>query len=380
MARPTAGGSSWRRPASAGARSRTSSDQRRRPLRSRRGRSRGAPAPQGCVGGRRHARASRAHRAPEPARQRHRHARRRARAGRRRRAPTRRLPAASAVGPLHGLPVAHKDLVDTAGIRTTRGSLFYKDHVPTRDAVIVTRMRAAGAVTIGKTNTPEFGAGSQTFNRVFGPTRNPWDVEQDAAAAAAAARPWRWRAAWCRSPMAATPAARCAIRRPGAMSWGSGRHRDASRAARAGRPRSRRADGAHRGGRRAAAQRPRRPRHRRSAVAAGGPAALSRRPGSGVQGHARRVVDRARRPAVRAGDSRDRRWHATRVRAAWLRGRGRRARFRRRRSGLPGAPLRLELHAVQGAARSAAGMGEGHDRVRGRAGRGHGRPRRSLAP
>jgi amidase len=79
------------------------------------------------------------------------------------------------LGPLHGLPVAHKDLVDTAGIRTTRGSLFYKDHVPDRDAGIVTRMRAAGAITIGKTNTPEFGAGSHTFNDVFGPTRNPWD-------------------------------------------------------------------------------------------------------------------------------------------------------------------------------------------------------------
>ena len=79
------------------------------------------------------------------------------------------------IGPLHGLPVAHKDLVDTAGIRTTRGSLFYKDHVPDRDAGIVTRMRAAGAITIGKTNTPEFGAGSHTFNDVFGPTRNPWD-------------------------------------------------------------------------------------------------------------------------------------------------------------------------------------------------------------
>src|SRR5215212_267965 len=80
------------------------------------------------------------------------------------------------VGVLHGLPVAHKDLVDTAGIRTTRGSPFYRDHVPTRDALIVTRIRAAGAVTVGKTNTPEFGAGSQTFNSVFGATRNPYDV------------------------------------------------------------------------------------------------------------------------------------------------------------------------------------------------------------
>lgn len=80
------------------------------------------------------------------------------------------------VGVLHGIPVAHKDLVDTAGIRTTRGSMFYRDHVPTRDALIVTRMRAAGAITVGKTNTPEFGAGSQTFNAVFGATLNPHDI------------------------------------------------------------------------------------------------------------------------------------------------------------------------------------------------------------
>jgi amidase len=79
------------------------------------------------------------------------------------------------LGVLHGLPVAHKDLVDTAGIRTTRGSPFYRDHVPASDALIVTRIRAAGAITLGKTNTPELGAGSQTFNTIFGPTRNPYD-------------------------------------------------------------------------------------------------------------------------------------------------------------------------------------------------------------
>src|SRR4029450_2039865 len=82
------------------------------------------------------------------------------------------------LGPLHGLPVAHKDLVDTNGIRTTRGSPFYRDNVPTRDALIVTLIRAAGAITCGKTNTPEFGAGSQTFNTVFGATRNPYDVSK----------------------------------------------------------------------------------------------------------------------------------------------------------------------------------------------------------
>ena len=84
----------------------------------------------------------------------------------------------TSLGPLHGLPVAHKDLVDTAGIRTTRGSPFYRDHVPTRDALIVSRIRSAGAIAVGKTNTPEFGAGSQTFNTVFGATRNPYNLSK----------------------------------------------------------------------------------------------------------------------------------------------------------------------------------------------------------
>lgn len=81
-----------------------------------------------------------------------------------------------ALGPLHGLPVAHKDLMETRGIRTTFGSLLYKDFVPGEDDIVVERMRRAGAITIGKTNTPEFGAGSQTFNKVFGATRNPYDL------------------------------------------------------------------------------------------------------------------------------------------------------------------------------------------------------------
>jgi len=81
-----------------------------------------------------------------------------------------------APGPLHGLPIAIKDLVNTAGIRTTQGSRIYKDFVPTEDALIVERLKAAGAIVIGKTNTPEFGAGSQTFNEVFGATLNPYDL------------------------------------------------------------------------------------------------------------------------------------------------------------------------------------------------------------
>lgn len=80
------------------------------------------------------------------------------------------------VGPLHGLPIAYKDLTETRGIRTTFGSPIYRDHVPHADALIVTRMKQAGAITVGKTNTPEFGAGSQTFNTIFGATLNPYDL------------------------------------------------------------------------------------------------------------------------------------------------------------------------------------------------------------
>src|SRR5438034_10275463 len=80
------------------------------------------------------------------------------------------------LGPLHGLPVAHKDLLETRGIRTTFGSILYKDNIPTEDDLVVERIGHAGGITIGKTNTPEFGAGSQTFNRVFGATLNPYDL------------------------------------------------------------------------------------------------------------------------------------------------------------------------------------------------------------
>ena len=97
-------------------------------------------------------------------------------------------------GLLHGLPVAHKDLAETAGVRTTFGSPLFAEHVPDRDALIVSRMSGAGAISLGKTNTPEFGAGSHTVNRVFGATRNPYDPSRSSggssggAAAALAAR------------------------------------------------------------------------------------------------------------------------------------------------------------------------------------------------
>jgi len=82
------------------------------------------------------------------------------------------------VGPLHGLPIAHKDLNLTKGIRTTYGSLVFKDFIPQEDALIVERLKKAGAITVGKTNTPEFGAGSQTYNEVFGKTLNPYDTSR----------------------------------------------------------------------------------------------------------------------------------------------------------------------------------------------------------
>ena len=81
-----------------------------------------------------------------------------------------------ALGPLHGLPVGIKDLQPTAGIRTTYGSRIFQDFIPTEDSLTVQRYKTAGAIVIGKTNTPEFGAGSQTFNEVFGTTLNPYDL------------------------------------------------------------------------------------------------------------------------------------------------------------------------------------------------------------
>ncbi len=86
-----------------------------------------------------------------------------------------RLAAGDAVGVLHGLPIAIKDLSLTRGLRTTFGSTLYRNFVPTSDELYVERLRRAGAIVIGKTNTPEFGAGSQTFNVLFGATRNPYD-------------------------------------------------------------------------------------------------------------------------------------------------------------------------------------------------------------
>jgi amidase len=83
---------------------------------------------------------------------------------------------AARLRPLHGVPVSIKDLTATKGIRTTWGSLIFRDHVPDEDDLVVQRLKAAGAIVVGKTNTPEFGAGGNTFNALFGVTRNPWNT------------------------------------------------------------------------------------------------------------------------------------------------------------------------------------------------------------
>ena len=84
--------------------------------------------------------------------------------------------AATSSAPWHGLPIAHKDLFETAGIRTTMGSPAFSDYIPETDDLIIARLKQAGCITLGKTNVPEFGAGSHTFNPVFGATRNPYDA------------------------------------------------------------------------------------------------------------------------------------------------------------------------------------------------------------
>ena len=92
----------------------------------------------------------------------------------------RALASGGSAGPLHGLPVAIKDLEPVAGFKWTRGSLAYANDVASEDSAIVTRVKSAGAIVIGKTNVPEFGMGSHTYNRVYGTTVNPWDLTKTA--------------------------------------------------------------------------------------------------------------------------------------------------------------------------------------------------------
>src|SRR5262245_16252050 len=100
-------------------------------------------------------------------------------------------------GVLAGLPVPIKDLTAVEGVRTTQGSPIYADHVPSRSDILVERIEESGGIVYAKSNTPEFGAGANTFNEVFGPTLNPWNLTRSAAgssggAAAALAAGMAW--------------------------------------------------------------------------------------------------------------------------------------------------------------------------------------------
>src|SRR5690625_2728183 len=105
------------------------------------------------------------------------------------------------VGLLHGLPMTHKDTHRVKGMRTTQGSLIYQNHVPEEDDLSIRRLRHAGGISTGKTNVPEFAAGSHTFNEVFGTTRNPYASDRSAGRpsgrlAAALAAPIQPLRAW----------------------------------------------------------------------------------------------------------------------------------------------------------------------------------------
>ena len=155
------------------------------------------------------------------------------------------------MGWMHGFPHAVKNLAPTRGIRTTLGSPLFENEVPAEDALFVERLRRNGAILIGKTNVPEFGMGSHTYNSVFGTPGTP-TIRRSRRAVAAAVRRSRSPSAWFRSPMAAISAAHSATRQPGTPCSGSALPGTGSHMAGAGCVRAatgdRRADGKDRRG------------------------------------------------------------------------------------------------------------------------------------
>jgi hypothetical protein len=126
-------------------------------------------------------------------------------------------------GALAGMPIPIKDLKNVAGVRSTQGSPIFKDHIPEKSDVLVEHLEAAGGIVYAMSNTPEFGAGANTFNEVFGMTRNPWNTSRSAAGSSGGrcggARD-RHRVARATAPTWAGP---CAIRRASTASSASGR-------------------------------------------------------------------------------------------------------------------------------------------------------------
>ena len=126
---------------------------------------------------------------------------------------------AGARGLLAGLPVPIKDLTDVAGVLNTQGSPIFKDNIPAKSDLMVENLEANGAVVYAKSNTPEFGAGANTFNEVFGATLNPWDTTKSAAGSSGGAAVAEWPG-WRRAPTWVGP---CAARLPSVASSACGR-------------------------------------------------------------------------------------------------------------------------------------------------------------
>ena len=116
-------------------------------------------------------------------------------------------------GLLSGMPIPIKDLTDVAGVLTTQGSPIYKDTIPAKSDILVEHLENNGGVIYAKSNTPEFGAGANTFNEVFGPTRNPWDTSRSAAGSSAGAAA-SWAPAAVASPTTAAQASRASRKSP----------------------------------------------------------------------------------------------------------------------------------------------------------------------
>ena len=135
--------------------------------------------------------------------------------------------AGNVLPPLHGLPIGIKDLNATRGLRTTWGSKLFENHVPTEDDALVARLRAAGGIIVGKTNTPEFGSGTATNNLVYGPTRNPFDLKRTSGGSSGG-RQQLWRQICFRYAKVVIRVVASEIRQRGAALWGFVQHRASS--------------------------------------------------------------------------------------------------------------------------------------------------------
>ena len=276
-------------------------------------------------------------------------------------------------GPLHGLPIAFKDLQPAVGFPFTRGSLIYKDFRPTEDSVLVERLRRAGALAIGKTNVPEFGMGSHTYNSVYGVTRNPYDPSKSAGGSSGGAGA---ALASGMLPIADGSDMGGSLRNPGNFNNVVGMRPTVGLVPTAPNPLplfgfvDGRTAGAHGGRRGPAAQRHGRRRSARPGLRAVRSRQLSRPPGQQRARQAHRLVPGPRRPAARSAGAHGARGAAPDLRGARLRRRGRRPRSARRRFDLPDDARVSERPDLRAAPRRASRPDEAGSDRRNRSGAG----------